>query len=266
MMTRLTDSIWRYHDGMGSTSYLVVGGTRAAMIDCGGTGEPVMPMIRSVTDLPVVLLLTHAHPDHYASAEEFDEIWLHEDDIKALPVLEEAFSVMGVKPLERAKLHPFADGQTFDLGGTSLIACALPGHTPGSTVFVNEAQRCIFGGDAVGSGDIVLMSVPLACHLSDYRDSLESFVRRSTPWADYSWHCGHYHQAGREEGAQPNTPCRRMIEDMIRLCTALLDGRVQGERTRELFAPGGEARRAYLNRAGIVYSDKQISCPESSCE
>ena len=258
MMTRLTDSVWRYHDEMGATSYLVVGKECAAMIDCGGTGKPVMPLIRGITDLPVKLLLTHAHPDHYGSAEEFDEIWLHEDDVRALPVFEEAFAVMGVKPLNRKRLHAFSDGQAFDLGGEVITACALKGHTPGSVVFVSEKRRCIFSGDAVGSGDIVLMSMPMADHLSEYKRSLEDFLIRSEPWDDYTWYSGHYHQADRGEGAAPNTPCRALIADMISLCGALLEGKIRGEETRELFAPDGKARRAYMGRAGIVYSDKQI--------
>lgn len=257
MITKLTDSIWRYHDETGATSYLVVGKTRAAMIDCGGSGKPVMPWIREITALPVMLLLTHAHPDHYGSAAEFDEVWLHEDDISALPVFEEAFSVMGVRPLDRRTLHAFSGGHVFDLGGESIIACELRGHTPGSVVFVDEAQHCIFSGDAVGSGDIVLMSVPLAYDLSDYRRSLEDFLEKRASWADYTWHSGHYHQADRGEGEPPNTPCRALIADMIRLCDALLAGEAQGERVQELFAPGGRARRAYFGRAGIVFSDKQ---------
>ena len=258
MMKQLTDSIWRYHDEMGATSYLVVGKTRAAMIDCGGTGKPVMPLIRAITDLPVMLLLTHAHPDHYGSAAEFDEVWLHEDDAKALPVFEEAFAVMSVKPLERKTLRTFTDGHVFDLGGKALIACALKGHTPGSVVFVDEVQRCIFSGDAVGSGDIVLMSVPLAYDLSVYRDSLLAFFEKSALWADYAWHSGHYHQADRGEGEAPNTPCRELIADMAVLCGALLAGQIQGEKTHEVFAPNGEARRAYMGRAGIVYCDEQV--------
>jgi len=258
MMTRLTDSIWRYHDETNATSYLVVGKKRAVMIDCGGAGKPVMPLIRAVTDLPVILLLTHAHPDHYGSAAEFDEVWLHEDDAKALPVFEEAFAVMGVKTLERKTLRTFADGHVFDLGGESLIACELKGHTPGSAVFVDEAQRCIFSGDAVGSGDIVLMSVPLAYSLSAYRDSLHAFLEKSAPWADYTWYGGHYHQADRGEGMPPNTLCRALVADMVILCDALLAGQMQGEKTHEIFAPNGEARRAYMGRAGIVYCNEQV--------
>lgn len=256
MFEKLTDNIWRYHDQTGSTSYLVVGETRAAMIDCGAIACPLMDEIRAITPLPVDLLLTHAHPDHYGAAAEFDAVYLHEGDIAALPVFEEAFALMGVAPLSRGTLHPLADGQVFDLGGLRLIACELIGHTPGSTVFICEALRCIFSGDAVGSGDIVLMSVPLAYTLSAYRDSLRAYLDKSAPWSAYTYLPGHWHQQKRADGTE-NPPCRALIEDMESLCCRALSGEIQGEETEEIFAPDRRALRAYAGRAGIVFAAGQ---------
>lgn len=258
MFERLMDNLWRYHDETGSTSYLVVGERCAAMIDCGCVVRPLMEEIRKITPLPVKLLLTHAHPDHFGAAGSFSEVWMHEDDIDALPVFEPAFAVMGVPPLNRETLHAFKDGQVFDLGGKAIVACALPGHTPGSVVFVDEKDGLVFTGDAIGSGDIVLMSVPLAYDVSAYRASLAAFYEKCAPWEKYTWLGGHYHQAQRGEGVAPNTPCREMVLDMIALCDALLEGRIQGEPREEIFAPGGKAARAYLGRAGMVYSDDQV--------
>ena len=259
MMKPISPSIWRYHDLCGCTSYLVLGKKRAAMIDCGMMPGPVMPMIRSITQLPVDLLLTHAHPDHYGAAADFESIWMHEKDIAALDEMEPVFTGMGVKPLPREKLHAFGDGHVFDLGGRQLLAAELTGHTPGSTVFVDEAQKAIFSGDAVGSGDIVLMAVPKADCLSAYRQSLAAFLKKSAPWADYAWHAGHWHQAERGEGQERNDPCRALIEDMISLCDAILAGEIAGETVQEAFAPGGRAYRVYLGRAGIVYCDHQLA-------
>ena len=256
MFVRLTDCIWRYHDEAGSTSYLVVGETCAAMIDCGMVSRPLMEEIRSLTALPVKLLLTHAHPDHYGSAAQFDEVWLHEEDVRALGVFEEAFAVMGVPALKRETLHAFSDGCRFDLGGKEILACALTGHTPGSTVFVDEADRCIFCGDAVGSGDIVLMSVPLAYTLSAYRDSLRAYLDKSAPWSAYTYLPGHWHQQKRADGTE-NPPCRALIEDMESLCCRALSGEIQGEETEEIFAPDRRALRAYAGRAGIVFAAGQ---------
>ena len=257
-MKQISDTIWRYHDVCGCTSYLVVGERRAAMIDCGMLPGPIMPMIREITQLPVDLLLTHAHPDHYGAAAEFEHIWMHEKDIAALDEMEPVFAGMGVAPLPRERLHAFADGQLFDLGGADLQAVELTGHTPGSTVFVYEAEKAIFSGDAVGSGDIVLMAVPKAFSISAYRQSLRAFLERSRPWADYAWLAGHWHQADRGEGRERNDPCRALIEDMVSLCDAILAGEIAGGNVTEAFAPDGCAHRAYLGRAGMVYCDHQL--------
>lgn len=258
MFESIAPSVWRYHDETGSTSYLVVGESRAAMIDCGAVARPLMAHIRAITPLPVDLLLTHAHPDHYGAAAEFDAVYLHEADAKALPVFEEAFKRMGVAPLRRDTLHTFSDGHVFDLGSVSLTACALPGHTPGSTVFICKALACVFSGDAVGSGDIVLMSVPLASSLADYRVSLLAFLEKTAACRDYTWYAGHYHQAQREGGTL-NPPCYALCEDMAQLCAALISGSCKGFAVNEIFAPGGKAFRAYMGRAGIVYSAEQLA-------
>ena len=257
-MKQIAKSVWRYHDAFGSTSYLVVGKERAAMIDCGMSAVPVMPMIREITQLPVDLLLTHAHPDHYGAAVEFERIWMHEADIEALGEMEPVFAGMGVAPLPQEKLCAFSDGHVFDLGGAQLLAAELTGHTPGSSVFVYEAEEMIFSGDAVGSGDIVLMAVPQAYDLGRYACSLREFLSRSAAWDGFSWHAGHWHQAERGEGQERNDPCRELIEDMAALCDMILEGRVTGEEVQEPFAPRGQARRAYHGRAGIVYCDHQL--------
>ena len=258
MFESIAPSVWRYHDETGSTSYLVVGESRAAMIDCGAVARPLMAHIRAITPLPVDLLLTHAHPDHYGAAAEFDAVYLHEADAKALPVFEEAFKRMGVAPLRRDTLHTFSDGHVFDLGGRTLTAIGLPGHTPGSVVFADETGRALFSGDAVGSGDIVLMSVPKAYSLSRYRDSLQAFLERIAPCKGYTWYAGHHHQAVREDGSL-NPVCPELIRDMAALCDALLTGQVQGCEVQELFAPDERSFRAYLGRAGIVYTESQLA-------
>lgn len=259
MLEQLQGAVWRCHDETGSSSYLVVGDARAAMIDCGASASPLMPAIRKITDLPVELYLTHAHPDHYGAAGEFERIWLHEDEMQALPAFEETFAAFGAAPLPRERLHTFADGQRFDLGGRALLAQALRGHTPGSTIFIDDADRCMFSGDAVGSGDIVLMSLPMTSNVAQYRQELARFIAEHTAGReDYVWHGGHWHQALRPQG-ESNPPCRALCEDMMQLCDMLLEGKIQGEPTYERFAPGNKALRAYWGRAGIVYTAEQLT-------
>ncbi len=255
-MERIAPHIWRYEDEARATSYLAVGTAAAVMVDCGMGLRLMMPEIRKITALPVSLLLTHAHPDHYGAAGEFSAIWLHERDVEAVAVMEPAFASMGVARLPMERVHAFRNGRAFDLGGVRLLAVDLAGHTPGSVVFVDEADRAVFSGDAVGSGEIVLMTVPMALSLAEYRASLTGFLKRAKPWEEYAWLPGHVSQAGKPGTAGYNPPCMRLVRDMAVLCDRLLSGEEVGVEVDEPNAPGGRALRARYATAGIVYGRK----------
>lgn len=258
-MERLDDGIWRFEDPTGSTAYLIVGERRAAMIDCGMGREAVMPRIREVTELPVSLLLTHAHPDHYGAADEFERVWLHEKDAAVLEEMERAFAALDARPFPRERMRAFADGEVFDLGGRRLLTLPLPGHTPGSCVFADEQTGRLFTGDAIGSGDICLMAVPLALSVAAYGRSLRAFARLAAPYARAEWHAGHVRQAGEAGTAGYNPPRMRVVEDMIALCDEICAGRVEGSEVEERFAPDGRARKAYWGSAGLVWLPERIN-------
>lgn len=252
-MEPIREGLWRLNDEADCTAYLVVGRSRAYMIDTGMGRLPLMPQIRSVTDLPVELLLTHAHPDHFAAAGEFEHVWLCEDDREILAGSEPLCRRFGVPPLPVERVRFFRDGDIFDAGDIRLEALQLAGHTPGSCTFGVPAWKELFTGDAVGSGDIVLMTLPGASSVSAYRTSLERFVRRAAAYADTEWRGGHFGQAGEPGTPAYHPPCMRVALDMIALCKALLDGHLTGEPVEEPNAPGGHALRARWGTAGMVY-------------
>ena len=67
-------------------SYLVLGSEKAALVDTGtGIGD-IRRAVEELTDLPVVVVLTHEHYDHVAGAWRFEEI-VHLDSPAALTVL-----------------------------------------------------------------------------------------------------------------------------------------------------------------------------------
>ena len=140
-MEKLRSGLWRLNDAAGCTAYLVAGSDRAYMIDTGMGLAPLMPQIRAVTDLPVELLLTHAHPDHFAAAGEFEHVWLCKEDREILAGSEPLCRRFGVPPLDPQRVRFFQDGQIFDAGDVRLEALALPGHTPGSCAFGVPQRR-----------------------------------------------------------------------------------------------------------------------------
>ena len=54
-------------------NYLVVGTERAVLFDAGPGVRSIQPVIRSLTDLPIVFLPSHFHYDHVGNGVNFSE-------------------------------------------------------------------------------------------------------------------------------------------------------------------------------------------------
>lgn len=227
---------------------------RAYIDDTGMGRPPLMPQIRALTGLAVDLLLTHAHPDHFGAAGEFERIWLCADDRETLACSEPLCHRFGVPTLPVQRVRFFRDGDSFDAGGIRLEALQLPGHTPGSCVFGVPEWKELFTGDAIGSGDIVLMTLPGALSVSAYCASLEHFVQRAGAYADTEWRGGHCSQAG-IPGTPAYNPPRHAGGTGHDCPLQTAAGRATLRRTvREPNAPGGHALRARWGTAGMVYT------------
>lgn len=252
-MEKLHESLYRLQDEDGCTAYLIVGKEKAYMIDTGMGRTPLMPQIRAITLLPVELLLTHGHPDHYGAAGEFNTIWVHEDEKALIARSVSLCERFGVRPLENDKLHSFNDRNVFDMGSLTLEALPLPGHTPGSCAFGVPEWKELFVGDAIGSGKIVLLTLPGSLMISQYRNALAVFVERASHYGQSLWHGGHCHQAGVPGALDYNPPRMQIVKDMVHLCDKLLSDPLYGERVPEVNAPDGYALQGIYGTAGMIY-------------
>ncbi len=125
-----------------------------------GSGESVIidPSVSVVSQGGVsvrvdAVLNSHGHEDHIAGNKMFPEarVHIHHDDRVALQSLEGMLEVQGPGPQEqdllaqlfveefhytpRPDARGFSDGDVFDLGGVSVEAVHLPGHTRGHSGF-----------------------------------------------------------------------------------------------------------------------------------
>lgn len=156
---------------------LIVGDRRAALID-SGTGTPgLIEYVREITDLPLILLHTHGHPDHIGGDEQLvnagAERYLSHADLPLVKDCTHAERMSYVRQIAAAQMSgaeyddfitfmesnlshdcdmPFLDvseGDIFDLGGATLGVTAFPGHTAGSLAYVYRETETIFLGDAI---------------------------------------------------------------------------------------------------------------------
>lgn len=143
--------------------YLVKGDERAALIDSGCGFGSLRQAVRSLTGLPLVVLLTHGHMDHAMGAAEFGEVWMNRRDVPVFrahapaeyrrAILRGAQQHLDVLPpmvpaADPGRFLPLCDGACFDLGGIHLDVFECPGHTPGSMVVLLRELRTLAVGDA----------------------------------------------------------------------------------------------------------------------
>ena len=150
-VTEIGEKIYCILDAGNSSFYVVEGEEKAAVIDTGITaGAKILPVIRELTDKPLLLVITHAHPDHMYHIDEFDEVYMCHEEKKMDPETLVMLTAGKLKPWE--EIHDIRTDSVISLGGTELTICQAPGHTPGSVVVLETKQNYLFTGDAIGSG------------------------------------------------------------------------------------------------------------------
>lgn len=151
-ITQLLPHLYLIDDAGDSTVYLVLGQEKAMVIDTACGLEDLHAVVRTLTDLPLVVVNTHGHCDHIGCNPYFDEAWLHpaDDDLAArhFALYEKEYAALGLTP---CPFRSLSIGQVFDLGGLTLEVVALPGHTAGSIGLLDRQDRLLFSGDAINT-------------------------------------------------------------------------------------------------------------------
>jgi len=135
-------------DAMGVCMTLLVGEKSALLVDAGYGTEDVHAYIRTLTKLPLSVIITHGHHDHCLGARWFEQTMMFAEDqqdfitytgdetrqrvlgqakAKGLDVPDDFLTAEIPMPLP-------LNEQTVDLGGMTVRVIHCPGHTPGSAV------------------------------------------------------------------------------------------------------------------------------------
>lgn len=156
-------------------SYLLIGDTKALLIDTGlGIGN-IKEEAEKLTALPIKVVTTHAHWDHIGGHGLFHDIAVHKEDahwlMKGLPIPEQVIKSNVIKDLNTGltpkefNIHNYQvfkgnpseilkDGDTFDLGKRSIRVIHTPGHSPGHICLWEEERGYLFTGDLIYKGTL----------------------------------------------------------------------------------------------------------------
>ena len=120
--------------------FLLAGNERALLLDSGCEVHHAKEIAGQLTKLPCILANTHTDGDHTGSNEEFDFVYMN-------PA--EYMYYRKVQKNTHTKVRPIWDGDILELGNRPVQVITVPGHTPGSTAFLDVKNRYLFSGDPV---------------------------------------------------------------------------------------------------------------------
>ena len=148
-VTLYSEGVWIIDDNGNANMYLVEGADSALLIDTGTGTKELKDIVDTITDLPVIVVNTHGHPDHIGGNSSFDKAYLPPADTAIYRYfINEAARNNAEKAGKEPELVMLKKGHVFDLGNRKLEVIAIAGHTPGSIGLLDAENKLLFSGDS----------------------------------------------------------------------------------------------------------------------
>lgn len=258
--SEIGDGVYRILDYGGApgteSMYLVLGEQKALLIDLGipAAGD-LIGYVQTLTDLPVEVAILHGHGDHIGQIQQVLDL--------GLPVY---MSEQDQFMLESTDMSPVAvtnfenfvwvsEGDVIDLGGRELQVIDVPGHTPGSLVLLDAANKLLFTSDTLGSGMGVWAQLDSSLPLDQIVESYAHLESITSEYDELRILPGHDWQMSvpleGEAGVQ-------FVSDMRATAEKIVNGELVGEEVS--YSPG--ALIASFGLGAIVYNPENITSAE----
>lgn len=199
---KINDKTWRFEDD-GVRFFLLCGTTKAALIDTGMNTPNAKELAEGLTDLPIILINTHADPDHISGNAAFGEFYMS-------PAEEDNYRHNDGK----GNIIPVKEEDIIDLGERTLKIIDIPGHTPGSIAILDVEYRVLISGDSVEDGNVFMFGTYR--NIDNYIDSLRHLAKYD----------GQYDQVYAMHGSIPVKP--DLVGKLIEGAEQIRNGKAQG--------------------------------------
>jgi hydroxyacylglutathione hydrolase len=257
--TAVAENVWCIDDHGGDNCYLVAGSEKALLIDTGTGVADLDSVVKSITDLPLIVVNTHGHPDHAGGNYQFKQVYAHPADFELIkqftaveniknarvraaenaPGLQSAL-IKQIDAFDVASLIPVKSEFIFDLGGRKLEVIEVPGHTPGSICLLDANNKLLFTGD--NNNTIVWLFLDGCLPVEAYMQMLEKLDSRAAEFDTLLPGHGAPLDAG-------------FIGEQIICAQNILKGECQGERYDTFVGPALICR---YKRAGIAFDAQNL--------
>jgi hydroxyacylglutathione hydrolase len=257
-VTRISESILRIVDNDISNIYLVKGRDSALLIDNGLGAANLRDFVKTLTNLPLIVLITHAHPDHAGGNYQFPAVYANPNEFENIKffttpeVRSGTLQAMLWRPVPDSLkftdtlnqpptvILPAKNGYVFNLGDRKLEVIQVPGHTKGSICLLDRKEKFLFTGD--NDNGLVWLHTKDAQPLEVYLKSLKKIQSRAAEFKQLL--PGH------------GDPIKKdFIKDQIGCVQNILAGKCKGT-TYQTFAGNGLLCK-YKN-AQVVYNPDNL--------
>lgn len=165
-----------------------------AVVDPGGDLVRIQAAIAQVGMTVEKIILTHGHIDHAGGAADLrDALGVaiegpHEADLFLLEGLEAQGRAYGMQARAVTPDRWLKEGDTVEIAGHAFSVMHCPGHSPGSVVLYNSAQRFALVGDVLFRGSIGRTDFPYG----DHEALIHAIKTKLLPLGDeVAFICGH---------------------------------------------------------------------------
>ncbi len=200
-INNLGDRIYRIKEPKGVSEYLIVGAEKALLIDTGYGKKELVKTIRQITDLPLIVVNSHFHPDHSAGNGFFPEIFVGPEDIPNGEPNDTDLLIERINKNNKfvskiislyfrnsnygsCKYSPLTDGAEFYLGNRIITCHKFSGHTKGSFMFSDSMTKTLFTGDCCNPGTWLFINPSL-----NFREYTEKIARAYDDFSDIKKLC-----------------------------------------------------------------------------
>ena len=252
--------MWRIQDFGGyigdEDMYLFEGETRAILFDTGMGRGDLAAYVAKLTKLPVDVAISHGNRDHFLQVDQFPNstVYMSELDVTRLP-----------PELVTPRYKWVKSGDVIDIGaGRKFEVIPVPGHSLGSVLYVDFANKIAITGDAISSGSMVYMFAPTCGALDEYLAGLKKLEERFRKLDGITLLVGHHYQ---ERTPLTGPAGKQLVTDMRIAAEKVLRGELEGKLARNTRDGRTiELRQANVGLAGLWYNPKNLVTDPAALE
>ncbi len=166
-----------------NVNYLIIGEEKAVLFDAGVGNEDIMRVVKSITDLPLIIIPSHLHFDHIGNFDKYKgldirlaKIQIADEEVVNNTLTPTDDDFLGwAEGRDAPKITYSAlltDNEVLDLGNRSLTVVNTTGHTSNSISLFDKENNLVFTGDFFYKGTLLASDQMPTSSLTAYQQSL----------------------------------------------------------------------------------------------